>query len=91
MAEKDPSPFVRLYLASAAQRLEPNDRWALAERLAMHDEDAADQNLPLMYWYALEPLVLEDQQRALALAARTKIPTLRAFIARRLASKPTSP
>jgi hypothetical protein len=87
MAEKDQSPLVRLYLASAAQRLEPKDRWQLAERLAMHDEDAADANLPLMYWYALEPLVLEDQQRAIALAAKTKIPTLRAFIARRLASK----
>ncbi|HEV8606990.1 MAG TPA: PVC-type heme-binding CxxCH protein [Tepidisphaeraceae bacterium] len=87
MAEKDPSPLVRLYLASAAQRLDPADRWALAERLAMHDEDAADANLPLMYWYALEPLVPADPQRALTLAAKTKIPTLREFIARRVASK----
>src|SRR5205814_7237988 len=81
------SPFLRLYLASAAQRLDPNDRWNLAERLAMHQEDANDQNLPLMYWYALEPLVPTDPPRALALASKTKIPTLRSFIARRLTSK----
>jgi hypothetical protein len=87
MAEKDPSPFVRLYLASAAQRLDAPDRWNLAEKLAMHDGDANDANLPLMYWYALEPLVVGDQQRALSLANKTKIPLLRNFIARRLASK----
>src|SRR5205814_698316 len=67
MAEKDPSPFVRLYLASAAQRLDAKERWALAAALAMHEEDANDANLPLMYWYALEPLVSADPQRALSL------------------------
>jgi hypothetical protein len=87
MAENDPSPLVRLYLASAAQRLEAQDRWALAQKLAMHEEDANDANLPLMYWYALEPLVPQDSQRALSLANKTKIPLLRNFIARRLASK----
>jgi len=87
MAEKDPSPFVRLYLASAAQKLDAKDRWPLIERLAAHDEDAADANLPLMYWYALEPLVASDPQRALSLAAKTKITQLRTFVARRLASK----
>jgi putative membrane-bound dehydrogenase-like protein len=87
MAEKDPSPFVRLYLASAAQRLTGNDRWNLAEKLALHDEDANDPNLPLMYWYALERLVPGDSHRALSLANKTKIPLLRTFIARRLASK----
>ena len=78
---------MRLYLASAAQRLDPAGRWSLGEKLALHDEDANDANLPLMYWYALEPLVQADAQRALSLAGRTKIPVLRNFIARRLASK----
>ena len=73
--------------ASAAQRLDDSNRWSLAEKLALHDEDANDANLPLMYWYALEPLVPADAQRALSLAGKTKIPVLRNFVARRLASK----
>ncbi|MBL9154313.1 MAG: hypothetical protein JNK37_17620 [Verrucomicrobiales bacterium] len=48
MAAKDSSPFVRLYLASALQRLEPSKRWPIAEGLAIRVEDADDQNLPLM-------------------------------------------
>ena len=56
MAKDDPSPVVRLYLASARQRLPLADRWAILEALVGHAEDAADHNLPLMYWYAAEPL-----------------------------------
>src|SRR5262249_28093224 len=56
LAKEDPSPVVRLYLASAAQRLPLADRWELLGNLLAHAEDAADHNLPLMYWYAAEPL-----------------------------------
>ena len=48
------------------QRLPLDDRWAILERLARHAEDAGDHNLPLMYWYAAEPLAEADPQRALA-------------------------
>ena len=40
-----------------------------------------------MYWYALEPLVPDNPQRALSLLGKTKIDLLRNFITRRLASK----
>ena len=56
LARTDPSPVVRLYLASALQRLPLDERWEIVEGLVGHAEDAADHNLPLMYWYAAEPL-----------------------------------
>src|SRR5262249_14961275 len=69
MAESDNSPTVRLYLASALQRLAPLEPLPFLDRLLSHAEDAADPNLPLMYWYALEPLADVDAARALKLAA----------------------
>jgi hypothetical protein len=85
MAASDPSPLVRLFLSSAMTRVPVADRWGVVEKLAGHGEDVSDQNLPLMYWYALEPMVEADGRRALALAMGSKIPTLREFAARRIA------
>lgn len=88
LAENDPSPIVQLYLASAAQRLTPADRWPLVEALADRIS-ANDHNLPLMLWYAAEPLVDDDPARAMALAVRTgtKLPKLREYLLRRLGSQ----
>ncbi len=85
LARHDPSPIVRLYLASAAQRLPATQRWDMVESLATHGEDATDHNLPLMVWYAAEPLAAEDPARALDLAAKAKLPLL-AFMVRRIAA-----
>lgn len=87
MASKDPSPVVRLYLASALQRLPLEDRWGIAEALIAHEVDAKDHNLPFLYWYGIEPLVGADKARGLKLIGKTKIPLLRRFIARRAASR----
>jgi putative membrane-bound dehydrogenase-like protein len=84
MAASDPSPVVRLYLASAAPRLDSENRWPLLESLAAHGEDADDHNLPKMIWFALEPLVSENPGRSLALAEATEIPLLTRHIARRI-------
>jgi putative membrane-bound dehydrogenase-like protein len=86
MAKFDPSPRVRLSLASALQRLPLADRWDIAEALILHAEDATDHNLPQMYWYAIEPLVPADPARALALAQKSKIPLVAQNIARRTAA-----
>ena len=83
MADKDPSPVVRLYLASALQRMPLDQRWAVAENLVGHVEDAADHNIPKIIWYGVEPLVASDAARALKLAARSKLPLVTSFIARR--------
>ncbi|HEX7447516.1 MAG TPA: PVC-type heme-binding CxxCH protein [Pirellulales bacterium] len=86
LASADSSPRVRLELASALQRLPAAERWALAGALLSRAEDAGDANLPLMLWYGVEPLVAADADRALNLAIVAKIPLVREYLARRLAS-----
>jgi putative heme-binding domain-containing protein len=86
-ARKESSPLVRLYLASALQRMSVQDRWLIAGALLVHAEDADDHNLPLMYWYGIEPLVAADPARALELANKSQIPKVSAFIIRRAASE----
>jgi putative heme-binding domain-containing protein len=83
MARTDQSPVVRLYLASALQRLNPRLRWPIASELMVHAEDTADQNLPKMIWLGIEPLVPADPALALDRASRSRIPILTRFIARR--------
>ena len=85
LAARDPSPVVRLALASALQRVSPAARWPIATALVRHSEDASDHNLALMNWYAIEPLVPLDTMRALDLAAASRIPTVAKFIVRRAA------
>jgi len=87
LALTDDSKFVRLYLASALQRMPLKDRWPLATALVSREADKDDHNLPLMYWYGIEPLVPSDKARALQLAAKAKIPLIRQYVARRSASK----
>jgi putative membrane-bound dehydrogenase-like protein len=89
LARTDPAPVVRVYLASGMQRLPLSQRWAVLEGLLGHAEDAADHNLPLMYWYAAEPLADADAGRALGLALAARVPPLPAFMARRIASAAT--
>ena len=88
MAQQDSSPVVRLFIASALQHVAPADRWATLEALTRHAEDADDHNLPLMYWYAAEPLAATDPDRALkfGLSCGKTIPLLRKFMIRRIAS-----
>ncbi|MEM7456560.1 MAG: PVC-type heme-binding CxxCH protein [Planctomycetota bacterium] len=86
MSRSDDSPVVRLYLAAALQRISDVDtRWSIIDELVQH-QDAEDHNLDKMIWFGLEPLVVDDPDRALKVAATTKIPVLARFIARRLVS-----
>lgn len=90
-AAKDHAPVVRLYLAAALQRLPHEQRWPIAEALAQRAEDLHDHNLPLLIWYGIEPLVQENKAKAAQLAAKTKIPIIRQYIARRLAGGAAPP
>ena len=83
MARDDPSPIVRLYLASALQRLDRGARWPIASALMARSEDAEDHNLPKLTWVGIEPLVAENPALALEHAGRSRIPLLSQFIARR--------
>jgi putative membrane-bound dehydrogenase-like protein len=86
VVKEDRSPVVRLALASAAPRLEPQNRWFIVSALHSRAEDASDHNLPLMAWYALEPLVPLDIDRALKIALESKLPRTAEFTARRVAT-----
>jgi hypothetical protein len=87
LARDDPSPMVRLWLASALQRIPLEQRWDIAAALLSHPQDADDQYLPFMYWYAIEPLARSESARALRLAAAGKIPKVRELVSRRIAAK----
>jgi putative membrane-bound dehydrogenase-like protein len=80
----DSSALVRLYLASALQRIPAEQRWPLAEAIVTNDGSTADHNHTLLIWYGLEPLLARDGIRAVALLLRCPSSTLRRFIARRL-------
>ncbi len=87
LAQSDPSPVVRLYLASAAQRLPAADSQSIVTALLGHSEDQSDQNLPLMDWFAAESLISADLDRDFALLGSARIPLVRGFLIRRLAHR----
>jgi putative heme-binding domain-containing protein len=89
MARNDPSPVVRLAVASVLQQLSIEDyHWHVLQLLTRHAEDADDHNLPLMYWYAAEPLAEADPERALrfGLSCRETMPLVCEFMLRRIGS-----
>lgn len=88
IASADPTPRVRLAVASAMQRL---PRGAAIDSLKLmlvgKPEDASDPNLPWMLWYALEPTIgpgLEPLAASAWFATEARIPLLRSNIARRM-------
>jgi putative heme-binding domain-containing protein len=87
LAKKDSRAGVRLAIASSLQRMPVVQRWPIAEALLAHAEDSSDHNLPLMYWYGIEPLVAADPARALGLASASKIEKVSRFIVRRAAAE----
>jgi putative membrane-bound dehydrogenase-like protein len=84
LAENERSTSVRLHLASALQRIPLDDRWPIAQALLAHAEDADDAYLPLMYWYAVEPLVPRNVRKAIELLPSIQIPLVRQYITRRI-------
>ncbi|MGV3503247.1 MAG: PVC-type heme-binding CxxCH protein [Adhaeribacter sp.] len=84
MAKTENSALVRLYLASAMQRTAPEKRWATLEALVQRAEDKDDHNMPLMLWYAFEPSVPTDMNRAIEVASKAKVPNLLAYTIQRI-------
>ena len=84
MSENDSSAWVRRYIASALQRIDVPKRLPALRALVAKADDADDHNLPLLYWYAMEPVVGSDREAALELLKVSEIPQLRRYIARRM-------
>lgn len=89
LAAKDESPLVRRELASAANKIPSDRRGEILRGLVSHSEDASDHNLPLLYWYALEPVVGASPAEALAIARQAKIPLLLTHTVRRIGTEGT--
>jgi putative membrane-bound dehydrogenase-like protein len=87
LAETDRSPVVRRAIASVVPLLPKNEQSEVVFRLLLKNprpEDASDHNLPCLYWYALEPLLLDDPMGGLTLAKNSEMPLLLQFAARRV-------
>ena len=80
-------PFQRRAAASLCQRLTVEERKPIVLALLGHEEDKDDQNLPLMVWYAAEPIIAADPVWATEALTVCKIPKVTEFIARRMATK----
>lgn len=84
LSMEDPSPVVRLYLASAVQRLpddpDPQAALGLIENLLAHAEDRTDRNIPLLLWHTLAQRLPQFPQTALSMAERTALPQLADYI-----------
>lgn len=65
MARDGQSQLVRLYIASTFPRFPASEQWELATDLLVDFGYETDQNLPYMIWYAIQPLVGSDIERAL--------------------------
>ena len=89
LAREDKSAVVRRYLASALQRLPLDARWDIYAALLQRGEDAGDHNLPLMLWYAGEPLAAMRPAKAMDLAVNARLPKILNFTTRRIAQLET--
>ncbi len=80
LAQEDPSPVVRLYLASASTRLTDAQAWPILVALAAHGEDLEDRNLPKLLWQSLAPRLSGRMADAFRLAETTLLPPLADWI-----------
>ena len=90
MAREDKSPKVRLYLASALQRIAVEKRWEILEGLVSHGEDEKDHNIGKLIWTALEGMVTTYPEKSLNLALNSKLPSIQQYVPRRLLASANS-
>jgi len=69
------------------QRTPVAQRLRVLQALVSKGGDAGDHNLPLMYWYAMEPVVGNVPGAGLELLTSSQIPLLRQYITRRLTTE----
>jgi putative membrane-bound dehydrogenase-like protein len=85
LAREDSSGLVRLALASTLQRLPVASRPALAAALLSRSEDRDDPNQPMLVWYGLVPVALQNPDALIELATSGQFPLVRRWTARRFA------
>ncbi len=81
------SPLVRLYLASAMQRIPVEKRWEMAMGLFNGAPADLDADQTRLIWYGVEPLVAADPFRAWGRLMHSRNARLHRFLARRMVEK----
>ena len=89
MAKKETSPLVRLYLTAGLMRMPLEQRWKILDILVKKEEDMKDHNLPLMLWYAAEPLADLNMEKLIGLAESTKMPHFLKYTIQRIGAMNT--
>ena len=84
----DPSPLVRLYVASAIGRLPQAQAFETAMKLVAFEEDANDRVQPKLIWQQIEPFIAGDYEKSIRLFGVSKSQMIRRNIIRRLACDP---
>jgi putative heme-binding domain-containing protein len=90
MAKEDASVIVRSQLACTAKRLPGSAALPIVAQLLLHDQDAADPQIPLLIWWAIESKAISDRDAVLTLVARPetwKRTIVRDFLIERLARR----
>jgi putative membrane-bound dehydrogenase-like protein len=87
LAAEEPTPQVRLALASALQKMPQSFRWDVAKDLAGSSLNGRDPNLPLMIWYGVESIVVTDRANCAHLISSAENPIVCECAARRVAER----
>ncbi len=66
-AVDEPNAEIRAQLAATARRLPADSGLAIVADLLAHDEDASDQRLPLLMWWAIEARCEADREAVLTI------------------------
>lgn len=76
----------KLAIVSASRLLPHELRWALVENTVLGSlaNHANDHNIPLMAWFAIEPIVANSTKIAAEVFAKSDLPLLREYTARRM-------
>jgi putative heme-binding domain-containing protein len=97
MAASEADPQVRSQLASTVRRLPASVSLPMLREMFAHDPDADDPHVPLLLWWALEPLAVSQRDSVLEMFGTTELwekPLVRRTIlprlARRWAAEPTA-
>jgi putative heme-binding domain-containing protein len=73
VAQTEPDLEARDALACSARRLGAKDDLAIVRNLLGHDEDASDNRIPLLLWWAIESKAESDRDQVLALFEDTTL------------------
>ncbi len=88
LAKSDSSRVVSRYLASVSGRMTLEQREPVLRGIVSHKNFQEDKNIPLLTWYALEPIVGQDPQEGLEIALGSGWEKLIGFAARRASVRP---